>query len=82
MKRELERIEIPEEHEARERAWAVVQAAFAEHEPQPHRRSWKPAVAVVTVMQYESAGRANWWVYQTRNPGGSVYATMQNVPWP
>jgi hypothetical protein len=46
VRKELERIEIPEEHEARERAWAVVSAAFAEREPRPHRRSWKPAVAV------------------------------------
>ncbi|WP_435017904.1 DUF1559 domain-containing protein [Tundrisphaera sp. TA3] len=28
-----------------------------------------------TVLQYESAGRANWWTYRTRNPGGSVYST-------
>ncbi len=46
MKRELERIEIPDEHEARERSWAVVAAAFAEHEPQPRRRSWKPIAAI------------------------------------
>ena len=46
MKRELERIEIPDEHEARERAWPVVQAAFAEREPQPRRRSWKPVAAL------------------------------------
>jgi hypothetical protein len=46
VKRELERIEIPDEHEARERTWAVVAAAFAEREPVPRRRSWKPAVAV------------------------------------
>ncbi len=46
MKRELERIEIPDEHDARERSWAVVSAAFAEREPQPRRRSWKPAAAL------------------------------------
>jgi hypothetical protein len=33
VRRELERIEIPGEHDARERAWAVVQAAHAEREP-------------------------------------------------
>ena len=27
-----------------------------------------------TVMQYESAGRANWWVGKVRNPGGSPWA--------
>ncbi len=38
MKDELERIEIPGEHEARERAWPVVQSAFAEREPSPKER--------------------------------------------
>ena len=42
----LDRVEIPGEHEARERAWAVVAAGFAEREPQPRRRSWKPVAAV------------------------------------
>ena len=46
MRKELERIEIPSEHGARERAWAVVAAAFAEREPQPRRRSWKPVAAI------------------------------------
>lgn len=38
MKRELERIEIPGEHDARLRAWEVVQAAYAERERVPRRR--------------------------------------------
>ena len=42
----LDRLEIPGEHEARERSWAVVAAAFAEREPRPRRRSWKPVAAV------------------------------------
>ena len=46
MRRELEQIEIPEEHDARERTWAVVRAAFAERTPEPQRRSWKPLIAV------------------------------------
>jgi hypothetical protein len=46
VKKDLERIEIPDEHEARERAWRVVEAAFAEREPGPRRRSWKPIAAV------------------------------------
>jgi hypothetical protein len=37
VRRELERIEIPGEHEARERTWSVVQAAFAEREPERRR---------------------------------------------
>jgi hypothetical protein len=47
---DLERIEIPGEHEARERTWAVVAAAFAERQPQPRRRSWKPSVAVAVAL--------------------------------
>jgi hypothetical protein len=39
VRRELERIEIPGEHEARERAWAVVEAAYAERERVPRPRS-------------------------------------------
>ena len=50
MKRELERIEIPDEHEARERSLAVVRAAFAEREPQAARRSWKPIAAVALAL--------------------------------
>ncbi len=40
MRRELERIEIPGEHEARERTWTVVSAAFVERQPveRPTRR--------------------------------------------
>lgn len=50
MRKELERIEVPGEHEARERSWAVVQAAFVEREPQSRRRSWKPVAAVAIAL--------------------------------
>ena len=50
MKRGLEQLEIPGEHEARERSWAVVRAAFAEREPVPRRRSWRPVVAVALAL--------------------------------
>lgn len=46
MKHDLERIELPGEDEARERAWGVVAAAFAEREPGPRRRSRKPVAAL------------------------------------
>ena len=47
LRRELEHVDIPGEHEARERTWAVVQAAFAEREPAPRRLvGWKPVVAL------------------------------------
>ncbi|MEO5576898.1 MAG: hypothetical protein ABIR67_14795 [Gaiellaceae bacterium] len=50
MRRELERIEIPGEHGARERSWAVVAAAYAGREPAPRRRSWKPVAAVALAL--------------------------------
>ena len=50
MKRELEQIEIPNEHEARVRSLAVVREAFAEREPQPRRRSWKPLAAIAIAL--------------------------------
>ena len=50
MRRELERIEIPGEHEARERSLAVVRGAFAEREAQPPHRSWKPIAAIAVAL--------------------------------
>jgi hypothetical protein len=50
VKHELERIEIPGEHDARARSWAVVSAAFAEREPLRRRRSWKPAAAIAIAL--------------------------------
>ena len=50
MRKELERIEVPDEHEARERSWAVVRAAFDEREPTPRRRSWKPVAALAIAL--------------------------------
>ncbi len=50
MKRELERIEIPGEHEARERAGEIVRAAFAEREPVvPERHRLRLAIAIAAV---------------------------------
>ena len=47
MRSELERVEIPGEHEARMRTWQVVSAAFAEREPRPAaRRFLRPALAL------------------------------------
>jgi hypothetical protein len=49
VRRELEQIEVPGEHEARERTWGVVRSAFAEREPTPQASHW-PRVAVVAVV--------------------------------
>ncbi len=52
MRRGLESIEIPGEHEARERAWKVVSAAFAERQPvEPSRaRMLRPAIAIAVLV--------------------------------
>ena len=50
MKRRLEWIEIPGEHDARERAWRVVSAAFAEREPAPAQVHWKPIAAIALTL--------------------------------
>jgi dipeptidyl aminopeptidase/acylaminoacyl peptidase len=50
VKRELERIEIPGEHDARVRAWEVVRAAHAEREPAPRRLPLlRPALVAAAV---------------------------------
>ena len=48
MRKELERIEVPDEHEARVRSWDVVRTAFEEREPARPARPWKPLVVLVT----------------------------------
>lgn len=48
MKRELERLDVPGEHEARERAWRVVSASFAERTLVPRQSHW-PRVAAVAI---------------------------------
>jgi hypothetical protein len=47
VKRDLERIAIPGEHEARERAWRVAEAAFVEREGVERRpRRWRIALSI------------------------------------
>jgi hypothetical protein len=62
--RRLDRIEVPGEHEARERAWQLVLAAYAEREPIPRpRRRARPALALalaaaVAAVAFTPPGRA------------------------
>ena len=50
MRRELERLDVPGEHDARERAWALVQAAYANRERVPRRRPVvRPVIAVAVL---------------------------------
>jgi hypothetical protein len=53
--RRLDRIEVPGEHEARERAWQLVLAAYAEREPIPRpRRRARPALALALAAAEEA----------------------------
>jgi WD40 repeat protein len=47
VRKDLERIEVPDEHEARVRSWDVVRTAFEEREPARPARPWKPLVVLV-----------------------------------
>jgi hypothetical protein len=56
VRRELERLDIPGEHERRERAWALVQAAYAEREPQPRARHFvRPLLAAAAIAAVAAA---------------------------
>jgi dipeptidyl aminopeptidase/acylaminoacyl peptidase len=71
VKRELERVEIPDEHEARVRAWQLVEAAFAERVQSP-RRTWpraRVAVALAVVAAIVAAVASP--------PGRSVVTTIR-----
>lgn len=57
MRKELERIEIPGEHEARERTWAVLQSAFEQRMP-VERRPRYVAVAVALAVALAIVGSA------------------------
>jgi dipeptidyl aminopeptidase/acylaminoacyl peptidase len=51
VKRRLERIEVPGEHEARERSWYVVRTAWEERQPAPRARPFvRPALALAGVL--------------------------------
>lgn len=72
MKNDLERIEIPSEHHARERAWAVVQAAFASQPPVERRtRRLRPALALAVVLAVVAAALSS--------PGRAVIDEIREV---
>lgn len=56
IRRRLERIELPDEHDARERAWQMMHAAFAEREPAPRTRAFlRPALALAVLAAVAAA---------------------------
>jgi len=72
VRNELERIEVPGEHEARERTWGVLEAAFRERRPVERRRAmWRPAVAIALVV---TAGAA-----VLSSPGRAVLDELREV---
>lgn len=72
MRRELERIEIPGEHEARERTLAVVRAAFAERELLPRRRRRLRAGLLLAIVAAVVAAAAT-------APGRAVLGGVRNA---
>jgi hypothetical protein len=66
------RFVAPREHEAEERAWAVVSAAYAEREPVTWpRRHWQPVVAVAVVAAVVAAALSP--------PGRSVVRSLREA---
>lgn len=64
MKRELERVDVPNEHDARMRAWGVVLAAYSERKPVSRPSHWSRVAAVaiaasaIVAATLSSPGRA------------------------
>lgn len=51
MRRELESVDIPGEHDVRERTWAVLESAYSERQPVEHRPTMlRPAIAVAVAV--------------------------------
>jgi len=72
VKRELERIEIPGEHDARVRAWEVVSAAYAERDPAPRRTPFlRPLLATALVAVVVAAA--------VTPPGRAVVASVRRA---
>ena len=71
MKRALERIEIPDEHEARVRSWEVARSAFDERAPARPSHSWRPLVVLVALAAALAAVASP--------PGRSVVDSLREV---
>jgi hypothetical protein len=72
VKRELERIAIPREHDARARTWSVVARAFHERQPARPRAQW-PRVAAVAIALAALAAAA------LSSPGRAVLDEVREV---
>jgi hypothetical protein len=72
VRRELERIPIPREHDARARTWSVVARAFHERQPTRPRAQW-PRVAAVAIALAALAAAA------LSSPGRAVLDEVREV---
>jgi len=72
VKRDLERVDIPGEREARERTWSILQAAFAERERVPgERHRLRLAVAVAVLVAAAAAALSP--------PGRAVFGGLREA---
>jgi hypothetical protein len=72
VKRELERVDIPGEADARAHTWAVVEAAFAERQPAPRASHWPRVAAVAFAAAALVAGALS-------SPGRAVLDEIREV---
>ena len=72
MKDDLERIEIPGEHEARARSWSVVARSFHERQPARPRSQWPKVAAVATALAALAAAALS-------SPGRAVLDEVREV---
>jgi hypothetical protein len=72
VKNELERVPVPGEDAARERAWGVVRAAHAAREPTPRPSRWPRIAAVAIALAVVAAGVAS-------SPGRAVLDELREV---
>jgi len=85
---ELERVEIPAERAASERAWRVLRSAFAEVEPRPPARrpggllAWAAAAAIVALVVVAVSPAGPALVRTVRSAVGSGHAEQALVALP
>lgn len=88
MRGELERVEIPAERAASERAWRVLRSAFAEVEPRPPARrpggllAWTAAAAIVALVVVAVSPAGPALVRSVRSAVGSGHAEQALVALP
>ena len=71
LRRALRNLNVPGEHEARERAWPIVRAAFEAREPRPeHHRYTKPVLAIALAVALLAGALSS--------PGRAVFGNLRD----